>query len=115
MKVWLLRAGSLCDVLAPTSQSQIQMPKLQPRAPDKPGEKSQAQSASVISPVRFKPVYCADLIKDADANGDKSSLLWKLFFLCLGFIDSCQMGSSVVSNFSLDSTCIVLKSCFDLF
>lgn len=38
MKVWLLRAGSLCHVLALSSQSQMQRPKPQPRAPDKPGE-----------------------------------------------------------------------------
>lgn len=38
MKVWLLRAGSLCHVLALSSQSQMQRPEPQPRAPDKPGE-----------------------------------------------------------------------------
>lgn len=35
MKVWLLRAGLLCHVLALNSQSQMQRPKPQPRAPDK--------------------------------------------------------------------------------
>lgn len=38
MKVWLLRAGLLCHVLALNSQSQMQRPKRQPSAPDKPGE-----------------------------------------------------------------------------
>lgn len=38
MKVWLLRAGSLCHVLALSSRSQMQRPKPQPQAPDKPGE-----------------------------------------------------------------------------